>query len=621
MTDPRSAGLVGSLPRTVFLEALHRLSPAHFVEPFRDLHHPLHSWGTMVNGVKRAEEIFDEFVKNLITITRYRTAAGHALEPSEYAHLLDCARAMGNGPLADELWEAMHRERLVPDAVCYGHYMEAKVWDHCYTGPEAYRLRMLPKHYRRRHLDPSKPGWQGYRTAAFSVRAKVLRLFRQMIEDGHLADERAYINVLVASARTGHRPGILHVLKTVWNIDVDALKEQSDASKVPPATPYDPWSALYPSEKLLFAVAHALGITNDITGAIRTIHFISASYDISIPEKVWYELFERAYVHCRTRTQRSPHEDDANQIGRVSLDLVRSLFYTMTSEPYNVTPTLQMWRFMINISIDSGSLEDCKFQLQGAYTLLKQTRKKQTDAREIVLRCLQPALDAAKAQTQAGARKPCTSLFQSPILAEAIQAYDLLRLQVYQQEHIFRSILYVVWRVRQWADTSDEEWRFQERPKLQEEWRDFLPERTRLSYGEHSGELDFKGRSSIKDRPWLADGRIAVRRDIDHTELFYTSDERPLSEEKIWRKLSSRHPYLDKTIAPLDRLFTFQLPPSKEFSESLRKLRGSWAEYPEDHPLSTKNNPTGGFYGRLAALSMLKPTDRGVYLLDDKSWI
>lgn len=620
LTDPRSAGLVGSLPQTIFIEALHRLSPTHFVEPFRDLHHPLHAWSVLKNGLKRVEEIFDEFVRNLFTITRYRMAAGHSLQLDEYRHLLDCARSMGNEALADQLWDSMEREGISPDGLCYNHYMETKVWNHCYTGHEAYRLRMLPFHYLKRRMDDRNVGWKGFGTAKQSVRKEVTLLFRQMIDDGHLGDERAYINIILASARVGHKLGVRHVLKTVWNIDVNALKGQYDNSKLPPPTRYDPWSALYPTENLLFAVAHALGTTNDIAGAVRTVEFISTSYDIPIPAKVWHELLERAYVLCRTRTTPTVREQRANEIGKVSMDLVRSLFDTMTSEPYNIKPTMQILRFMVNISIDSGSLEDSKFYLDEAYKLLQESRTKQEEARAVILRCLVPVLEAADAQTQNGAN-PDPSLFQSPVLAEAIHAYDILRLQVYQEVYLLQRTLWILVRVPHWKDTPDENWLYQERPKMQQEWWDFIPARKRLFYDENV--VDMAGSTGFKDRRWGSKKYIPVRRRTDHENLFEpTEPERRVPEETDrWRAFAARYPVLDTNVAPVNRLFTFELSSTPEFKKMLAKLRNTWVDYPEDHPQSTKNNPSGGFYGRLAALGMLKPKERSVYLLDDVSWI
>lgn len=618
LIDPRSAGLVGSLPQTIFIEALHRLSPSHFVEPFRDLHHPLHSWSVLKNGVKRVEEVFDEFVRNLFTIMRYRTARGHSLQLDEYRHLLDCARSMGNEPLASRLWDSMTQEGIVPDELCYNHYMEAKVWDHCYTGPEEYRLRMLPFHYRKRRMEDRNVGWQGFGTAGQSVRKEVMTLFRRMIEAGHLGTERAYINLILASARVGHGLGIRHVLRTVWNIDIDALKEQPNNSRLPPPTPYDPWSALYPTENLLFAVAHALGTNNDIAGAARTIEFISTSYDIPIPAKVWHELFERAYVLCKERSTETPREQHASQIGKISIDLVRSLFDTMTSAPYNIKPTVQIIRCMINISIDCGSLEDCKFYLDEAYNLLKESRAKQEEARTVVLRCLKPALGSARAQRQ-NQSKLDPSLFQSPVLAEAIQAYDIIRLEVYQQIYLLQRTLWVLVRVPHWKDTPDKNWFYQERPKMQEEWRDFIPARRRLFYDENI--VDMRGPTGFKDRHWGVKKHVPVRRRTDHKNLFEPTESMVLEETERWHAFSRQYQSLDTTIPPLNRLFTFELPNSPELDEMLDKLRNTWVEYPDDHPQSTKNNPGGGFYGRLAALGMLKPKERGMYLLDDMSWV
>jgi len=623
MTDPRSAGLVASLPQTVFLEALHRLSPIHFVEPFRNLHHPLHSWSTLLNGLKRVEEIFDDFVKNLLTITRYRTSAGHSLDLAEFTHLLDCARSMGNGPLAHDIWNSMNDSGVIPDGQCYNHYMEALVWDHCYTGEEAYRLRILPRHYYKRRQEDRNIGWQGYGTAKQSVRKMVLKLFNEMLDNGHPADERSYINVMLASARVGHGPGIRHVLKNVYNVDVDALKQEPDNSKIPPPTPHEPWSALHPTENLLFAIAHAFGTNNDIPGAVRTIEFISASYNIPIPPRVWYEIFERAYVLCRFNTTGTTHAEQANIIGSVSMQLVQSIFETMTSEPFNVQPTVQMRRSMINISIDMGSLEDCKSYLTAAYDLLSQTRQKQERARAVVLRCLRPILDTTEEQKKQG-QKPDPSLFQSPILAEAIQAYDILRLEVYQQVYLLGRILFVTVRVPHWKDTSDKSWFYQERPKMLEEWRDFLPARKRIFYDENTGIMDMQGRTGFKDRVWgFANyGRhIPVRRMTNHKTLFKPTEHEAWTQEGKWNDLLKRYPWLDTTLAPIDRLFNFQRPNSPEFLNMLEKLRDNWVEYPEDHPQSTARNPHGGFYGKLAALGLLKSKERGIFLLDHKSWI
>lgn len=631
MTDPRSAGLVGSLPQTTFLEALHRLSPAHFVEPFRDLHHPLHSWSILLDGLKRAEVHFDEFVANLLTVVGFRSAF-QPLQRAEYTHMLDCARSMGNAPLAKQMWESMQRNGIAPDTTCYNHYMETLVWDHCYTGKEAYNLRVLPFTYRKRRAGPGNTraiGWRGYGTGQYSVRSTVLHLFHDMKREGHLPDERTYINLLIGGARVGHNKGMRHVLKTVWNIDIDAMKAQKvpDNSKLPPLTPYDPWSALYPTEDLLFAIAHALGTNNDISGAIRAIQHVSSSYNIPISERVWLELLERAYVLCRARIEQDPekiseHAVMANTLGRVSLELVQSIFDAMTSPPNNVTPTPQVWRMMINISVECGNLEDCKDMLRDAYMQLQETREKQYKARKVVLRSLIPDAD----QAQLLSRSLCHSdpkLFQSPHLADAIQNYEILRLQVYQQSYLLKRCCWKVLMVKQWNDTSDQVWELQERPKFMEEWKDFLPEAKTLHYDRQStGSIEMEGRTTFLARHWNSNfNRIPVRRQACKDKLFVPVEKRRFTEQRVWYDLLKRYPVLKETCPPLNRLFRFEVPHSPELKEVIRKLRSTWVEYPEESPLSRKNRPSAGFYGRLAALGMLKTEERGIYYLTEGTWV
>ena len=201
MANPRSAELVGSLAPTVFIEALHLLSPAHFVIPYRDLHHTLHWWVVLTLGLKTLEAVFDKFTRDLLTIIQYRTVAGHPPQLAEYTHLFDCAQAMGNGPLITALWDGMHANNVTPDAVCYNHYMSALVWNHCYIGKEEYNTRITPHSYRKRRMIDPNPGYRGYATGWNSVKGTVLDIFSQMSQDGFPGDVQTYINVLLASAR------------------------------------------------------------------------------------------------------------------------------------------------------------------------------------------------------------------------------------------------------------------------------------------------------------------------------------------------------------------------------------------------------------------------------------
>ncbi|KAJ5719375.1 hypothetical protein N7493_007830 [Penicillium malachiteum] len=623
LMDPRSEELVGSLPQTTFIEALHLLSPAHFVEPFRSLHHPLHSWSTLLHGVKRAEEVFDDFVRSLYKIAGYRIAAGNALGLAEYTHLLDCAQSMGNAPFAEDLWLSMKQDEVEPDATCYNHYIGAKVWDHCFVGEEAYHLRMLPRAYKKRRMRQQNIGWRGFSTGKLSIRRNALETFREMRKAGYLPDERTYINVMLASARTGHIRAVYHLLQTVWNIDVEALKETTDHSKIPPATAYEPWSAVHPTKELLFAVVHAFGTNSDIAGAVHTIQFISTSYDLPIPSEVWHELFERAYVLSRWR---EPSEDRyyENTVGKISSELVEIIFKTMTSKPYNVVPRLQTLRFMMRIAIDKGSLEECRAHLQAAYDLLTSTRRQENDARAIImalLRAERPELEDPDSELvpDLGCVEKASSL--NPQLYDAISKYNLIRLEIYQQSHLLkRSIISVIGQV-EWEDVSGKLWLYQLRPRLIEEWSDFLPDNFQLPFGHDDGVFRFTGSSYHEDREYCTDGKIAVQRSAGNGELYTSLEFRGQTEENIWNDVKSSYPWLDNSAEPVKSLLNFQIPRSEKFQMALHKLRHTWVQYPDGHEWSKSRNPRAGFYGRLAALGMLKSKERSVFYLDNESWI
>ncbi|KAJ6037016.1 hypothetical protein N7540_001295 [Penicillium herquei] len=623
LTDPRSKELVGSLPQTTFIEALHLLSPAHFVEPFRNLHHPLHSWSTFLHGVKRAEEIFDDFVRSLYTIAGYRVAADNVLGLAEYTHLLDCARSMGNAPLAEDLWLSMQKDEVEPDGTCYNHYIGAKVWDHCFVGQEAYNLRMLPRAYKKRRMRERNVGWRGYATGKLSIRRTTLEIFREMRKAGYLPDQRTYINLMIASARTGHMRAVYHLLKTVWNIDVEGLKETTDHSTQPPATAYEPWSALHPTKELLFAVVHAFGTNSDISGAVSTIQFISTSYNIPIPPEVWHELFERAYVLSRTREPAETREYE-NTVGKISSELVELIFQIMTSEPYNIAPNLQTLRFMMRIAIDKGSFKESRLYLQAGYDLLASTRRHENDARAIImalLRAEQPDLDETNPDLvqDVGYAKKASLL--SPQLYDAISKYNLIRLEIYQQSHLLkRAIISFVGQVK-WEDRSEKLWLFQLRPRIIEEWRDFLPDHFQMKFGSDEGIIHFRGKTSHQNPDYCLDGRIAVQRLAGNGILYNHLEFRSQTEESIWNDVKDRFPWLDDSAEPVKSLLNFQAPRDQEFKRVLRKLRRTWVVYPEGHQWSTGKNPMAGFYGRLAALGMLKPKQRGVFYLDNLSWI
>lgn len=564
LLDPQYHDLVGSLPSSTFVEALHLLSPAYFIESYRSIHRRLHPAVVVGKRYKSLNAVFDEFTDNLARIVRIRRAAGHRLGLAEYTHLLDCARAMGDARMADIIWEDMEADEVIPDVRCYDHYMEAKIWENAYTGREKYRLRMTPYAYRKRRFREPAHGWEGYGTAGRSVRKEVLRIFKHMTERGIDGDETSFVNVILASSRVGHTRGIKNILKTVWNIDTDLLMKEADESKIPPVTDYDPSSALYPTDRLLFAVAHAFGTNSDIPAALRVVDFISRSYNVPVPEKVWNELFEWAFVLSRRRFGRDAAR---NAKGKIPWDMLTRLYKTMTSAPHNVRPTIEICHKLAKTAWDRCRLNEFQSHMRAGYEMLKETRQKRKAARLVVEEYLgrpfsSPAFEGGQGQLPV----PDVSLLRSRGFMEAINSYDVLRLATAQQTLIIEKMARLLLIHHRWTGRDNPRWERVLLPRVIEEWQDFLPRS--FTYNTRGGLVRFWGETKWGQRNIRPHQNIPIRRppttyedgapiEADKKEAEETPE---TDDDYLWDRyrqlLKEQNPDLDvHRLQPLNRLF------------------------------------------------------------------
>ncbi|RAK99468.1 uncharacterized protein BO80DRAFT_426458 [Aspergillus ibericus CBS 121593] len=542
LINPRFESLVWSMPQSTFVEAFHLLSPAYFIDPYREIHRPLHPSAVDLKQYRSLDSIFDEFTNNLAAILHKRRSAGQPVGLAEYTHLLDCARSMGDAMMADYIWHAIREEELVPDAQCYSLYMEAKVWDKAYTGLEKYRTRLTPYLYRKRRFFTPNTGWQGYGTAGRSVRKEVLQIFNEMTLEGTPGSTTAFVNVILASSRVGHLQGIKNVLHTVWNIDVDALLEQVDESILPEVVPYDRSSPLYPTNHLLFAIAHAFGTNNDIPAALRTIDFISNKYDIPVPENVWLELFERSFVLSRPRF--GP-DAERNAKGKVSYDFLNTMFETMTAEPFNVRPTIEVHHILAKTAWDRARLSEFQRHMRAAYEILKETRRKRRTARSII--------EAYLGHSKAHRVGVHPTLLRSRAFADAVHAYDILRLRTFQQTTIMERLARLLLIHHRWVGRDNPAWERSILPRALEEWRDFLPES--LSYAMRGGLVQFHGATFWGQRNIRRHRNVPVRRPALDTDVELEDEANELDDDSFWEDYRQSAPHLDLTSPPLKRLF------------------------------------------------------------------
>ncbi|GFF71056.1 hypothetical protein IFM53868_00461 [Aspergillus udagawae] len=548
LLDPKFEVVVGSLPESTFVEVFRLLSPAYFIDPFRAIYRALHPSAVALKGYRQLDRIFDKFACNLASVVSIRRSAGHTLGLAEYTHLLDCARSTGDALMADHVWHAMIQDDVIPDVHCYNYYMEAKIWNGAYTGREKYHLRITPFAYRKRRFDDPNLGWKGYGTANRSVRKEVMQILSEMTEEGTSGDEATYVNVILAACRVGNVSTMKHVLKTVWNVDIDALAAQGDPSTLPRPREYDRSSPLYPSSRLLFAVAHAFGNNNDISGAMRAISFISSSYDIPVPEEVWQELLERSFVLSRPRFGQDAQR---NAKGKVPYEFLTAAVQTMKSEPFHVQPTVEIYQILAKTAWDQAKLSDFRQYMESAYAILEETRRKRRTARAIVENYLGPPQSEARA-SQPGEPWFDLTLLQSRAFAEAVHAYDVLRMRTAQQTIIMERLAKLLIIHPRWVGRDNPIWESQLLPRVIEEWQDFLPESVSVQI--RGGDVQFHGETCWGDPLLNIHKRVPVRRPTVDNGLVLDEDARELDDDFFWARYPAK---LREMAAPaLARLFS-----------------------------------------------------------------
>lgn len=569
-TDPRYADLLGSLPQDTFVNAFRLLSPAYFVIPYRDIYRPLHPTASNAKNQRSLPSIFDKFASDLLTIIRIRESAGHHMSLAEYKHLLDCARSMGDRPLADSAWHAMKEDPNVePDRQCYNYYMEALIWDNSYVDQERYHLRVTVRSYwKRRDRFVRHHGYRGYGTGFRSVRREVTNLFHEMTDMDISGDEETFVDLLISCARVGHKRGMKHTLWVIWGVDVDALC--SGDQEPPAAMPLPRSSLVYPTDRLLFAVAHSFGTNSDIVAALRCVKFISGSYDVPITERVWLELFERAFELSRPRPgtpfqlQAGVFETPEKKLqnrdfvrndlrkGEVAWHVLFQLCSAMLSSPYNTRPTVNMYRMVCKTAWDNRTLHEFLVHMRASYNLLRETRRKRKEARLVVedylARLVSPSGDID------------ILLLHSRDFADAVNTYSILRLQTTQNTILIERFARLLVINRWWGEELDTRWERWHFPRLFEEWQDFLPEI--FDIWTTGGLLKFTGRTGWGLQYLNCHKMIPRRRTVD-SEPSFEEETSELDDDFFWAKYLESSPLAGVDNRILNRVFWDSHPSGK----------------------------------------------------------
>ena len=348
---------VPSLPATTFHEIIRFLDPKHFLQPFKRIHNELHPAQIAIfgDGEPQIQEIFNDYEKIVNAILQSRVIGGRKLGIEEYRLLLNALSHAGHGRAAWRAWRAMKEAGIEPDLDCYNFYFEARCWSNAYHPGERFKLRVIPMTMKFRQaplLGKDSRRLPGYSVGPGGLKTTISKTFVDMIEQGIVADSRAFSLLMTALAKEGDLVGVKSILKQVWDVDADSPAEVNEDPQRPNGLARE--SPLFRDDEVLWTIVNIFGSNSDIPAALRVVENVSRRYSISISSRIWGVLLDWTFVlskRCSLKTK-SEHDWTGLALGQLPPRSVESLWNTMISEPYNIKPTMAMYdRYVRNLYV------------------------------------------------------------------------------------------------------------------------------------------------------------------------------------------------------------------------------------------------------------------------------
>lgn len=337
------AAFVCSIQPATFTEMLRLISSSR---QLRELHQALeHSWWVRRSDLPSLNAYMGQIMKALqITVAIRRSVSNVPLSLLDYKLMLRCAASTADKSLVMGLWKDLHEDGLQPDTDCYNAFMHAILWERRldkttvgWRNPLSFRVDKYYLSARRAQRLSYAPPLGGYEM-------QVKALFNKLLEGSNLGDETTIACLITSFAREGNMAAVKDILRRVWNIEVDQLMT-SGRQRSPPKR-FVPTSPLHPTNHLLYTVAHAFGSNSQVPAALRLTDFISSSYNLPIPTKIWAELFTWTHVQSMVRSGRFKRKHCTPT--RLPLSAPEKLWQTLTKPPYSVRPSMKMFHMSIS---------------------------------------------------------------------------------------------------------------------------------------------------------------------------------------------------------------------------------------------------------------------------------
>lgn len=330
---------IESIPDNTFAEIIALIQPKTFLRGVSNIHLDISPGLAGIMNVTPIDILVKDYLRIMARILSERREAEKNLNITDYQVLLSIADWCGSKTLASRLWRLMtEMDHIRPNVVCYNHYLAAVINNERHNASTRHQQRITPFTTAARSKSKLGGPFVAYGFGESGIKQTIISKHREMVKQGIIPNEMTHRIMIWGVACEGDIEMVKGILKRVWSIDVDDLMNDTAESYVQVDMRRD--SPLYPTGELLHAVAHAFSINNDIPAALRVVDRISRVYDIPIPFRVWQKLFQFAFVLSVPR----PVSD---RIGQLPKQGLLRLWDTMTSEPYNVRPTLAMYDQLI----------------------------------------------------------------------------------------------------------------------------------------------------------------------------------------------------------------------------------------------------------------------------------
>ena len=304
------------------------LKRSHFTQIIR----ALHPKRFLYNVRSKNPEIFFKSMKRVKYDMKTR---GYTLTNAEWAHLLDCCRALRRPRQAKIWWGEMNRSGVVPDVWSYNNFLASISRgnrDLQFERPirfkvnEKGRLMKLGKWISRGPKRIQRWPLKGMSQQASGIVSKMLK--RKVAPNAY-----TYELLITAYARDNRLDPINDLVAGIWGLNPDGTSTNMSAGA------YRKGSPLRPSEHTLTTLANAYGYNGALASAIALVEGMSTKYEIPVPVSTWISLL--MWTSRRSTIYKRP------RLGFISPLAAPRLFNIMTSE-FLISPGVEAYWLIIN---------------------------------------------------------------------------------------------------------------------------------------------------------------------------------------------------------------------------------------------------------------------------------